>query len=107
MRVFQNLNFETGQYDFTTATLYVPKGTKGKYEATEGWKEFQNIVEMEVEERIKGDVNGDGGVDVADIGRVLTIMASGEYAAEADVNGDGGVDVADIGRILTIMASRQ
>ena len=27
-------------------TLYVPAGTKAKYEATEGWKEFKNIVEM-------------------------------------------------------------
>ncbi|MBQ9179911.1 MAG: leucine-rich repeat protein [Firmicutes bacterium] len=29
------------------ATLFVPAGTKAKYEATEGWKEFKNIVEME------------------------------------------------------------
>ena len=28
------------------ATLYVPAGTKAKYEATEGWNEFKNIVEM-------------------------------------------------------------
>ena len=27
------------------ATLYVPVGTKEKYQATNGWKEFQNIVE--------------------------------------------------------------
>ena len=31
---------------YTTATLYVPAGCKAKYEATEGWKNFQNIVEM-------------------------------------------------------------
>lgn len=29
------------------ATLYVPVGTKAKYEATEGWKDFANIVESE------------------------------------------------------------
>ena len=28
------------------ATLYVPAGTKAKYEATEGWNEFKIIVEM-------------------------------------------------------------
>ena len=28
------------------ATPYVPVGTKAKYEATDGWKEFKNIVEM-------------------------------------------------------------
>jgi len=35
---------------FTSATLYVPVGTKALYEATEGWNKFQNIVEMEGEE---------------------------------------------------------
>ncbi len=31
------------------ATLYVPASTKAKYEATDGWSKFQNIVEMEDE----------------------------------------------------------
>ena len=30
---------------FTTATLYVPAGTKAKYQATDGWNNFTNIVE--------------------------------------------------------------
>lgn len=29
-----------------TIPIYVPVGTKARYEATEGWKEFKNIVEM-------------------------------------------------------------
>ena len=53
---------------------------------------------------VKGDVNGDGAVDVADISNVITVMAAGEYSAAADVNGDGAVDVADISNIITIMA---
>ena len=32
---------------FTTATLYVPIGTKTMYEATPAWNMFQNIVEIE------------------------------------------------------------
>jgi len=32
---------------YEQATLYVPLGTKDLYEATEGWTNFQNIVEME------------------------------------------------------------
>ena len=36
--------FGTKSYN---ATLYVPAGTKAKYEATEGWNLFKNIVEME------------------------------------------------------------
>jgi len=34
----------SGDY-FNNATLYVPVGTKEKYQATDGWKKFQNIVE--------------------------------------------------------------
>ena len=30
---------------FNNATLYVPVGTKEKYQATDGWKDFANIVE--------------------------------------------------------------
>ena len=32
---------------YNLGTLYVPFGTKGKYETTAGWKNFVNIVEME------------------------------------------------------------
>ena len=31
------------------ATLYVPFGTKSLYEQTDGWKDFKNIVEMEMD----------------------------------------------------------
>ena len=53
---------------------------------------------------IKGDVNGDGLVDVADISQVISVMAAGNYSAKADVNGDGLVDVADISQVISIMA---
>lgn len=41
--------FVDDQYvEFTTATLYVPIGTKAKYEATPAWNLFQNIVEKDL-----------------------------------------------------------
>ena len=39
-------------YEFTTAKLYVPAGTKSKYESTPAWNMFTNIVEG-----IENDVN--------------------------------------------------
>ncbi len=57
---------------------------------------------------IKGDVNGDGFVDVADIASVIDCMSgNGKVSKErADVNGDGTVDVADIAAIIDIMAGK-
>ena len=54
--------------------------------------------------KAKGDVNGDGAVDVADISSIITVMAVGTNDKTADVNGDGAVDVADISSVITIMA---
>jgi len=48
---------------------------------------------------IKGDANGDGTVDVADVDFVIEAIG-GEYAKAADVNGDGAVDVADVDFII-------
>ena len=36
---------EYNHYEFTTTTLYVPAGTKEKYESTPAWNKFANIVE--------------------------------------------------------------
>jgi len=47
----------------------------------------------------KGDANGDGTVDVADVDFVIEAIG-GEYAKAADVNGDGAVDVADVDFII-------
>ncbi len=61
-------------------------------------------------ENYKGDVNGDGVVDVADIASIIDIMAGngqssmGSGQQSADVNGDGTVDVADIAMVISIMA---
>ena len=53
---------------------------------------------------VKGDVNEDGTVDVADISAIISQMAGAAGYDKADVNGDGTVDVADISSVITIMA---
>ena len=56
----------------TNATLYVPAGCKAAYEAAPYWKEFKEIVEMEVKVLL-GDVNGDGVVNEVDAQQILDV----------------------------------
>ena len=53
---------------------------------------------------IRGDVNLDSKVDIADAVTVLNAMAGEQVAGNADVNGDQKVDIADFVTVLNIMA---
>lgn len=90
-------------YTFTSAILYIPVGTMDAYKATNEWKSFKTIEEIEVGEPVEADVNGDGKVDMADVTAMQGIIAAGTNDAVADLNGDGRVDVADLIKLLKKM----
>jgi uncharacterized protein (DUF2141 family) len=50
-------------------------------------------------EVVAADINGDGSVDSADLGILLSSWGACAGCA-ADINGDGGVDSADLGALL-------
>ena len=56
---------------------------------------------------IRGDVNGDGEVNIADVNCVIDVILGTKDAAEfegrADVNGDGEVNIADVNVIIDII----
>lgn len=58
--------------------LHVLEGTKVRYEAMDVWKEFTIIVEDAgqggVQSLPKGDVNGDGKVNVSDVTALINII---------------------------------
>ena len=57
---------------------------------------------------LKGDVNGDGAVDIADVVAVYNIMAGKPGDGfDGDVNKDGATDIADVVAIYNIMAGKQ
>ena len=88
-------------------TLYVPKGSKEAYLAADYWKEFKEIVEIDV--IIPGDVNSDNLVNVTDIVATVNYImekpSEGFNKAAADLNGDGEINVTDIVKMVSIIMS--
>ena len=94
---------------FTTATLYVPEGTKELYKATNGWKNFKKI--LDETETAKGDLNGDGTVSITDVVLIIDVIAGeitdANKVAAADVNGDGDVTITDCVAAIDLIAAQQ
>lgn len=54
---------------------------------------------------LKGDVNGDGEVNIADINAIIDMILAGESNDKGDVNDDGEVNIADINKIIDLILS--
>ncbi len=113
----------------TTIPLYVPFGTKNKYETKEGWKEFKNIIEMEAElnpidgettlktdelngqdlsDNVMGDVyynTGDGSYDATD-GSIVISKATNMGQITNAVPGSDDVKNNFTGIILKVAAGK-
>lgn len=86
---------------YSQCTLYVPSGSKGAYQAADVWKNFLNIVEVDFPvEGVRGDVNGDGEVAIADVTALINYLLTGETAGinlvGADTNLDDEIGIADV-----------
>ena len=70
----QDNTFDNSVY--SNAQLIIPKGTTSMYIVATGWMKFDKIVESEEEnpEPLKGDVNGDGKVNVSDVSALINII---------------------------------
>ena len=91
---------------YETTTLFVPKGSVDAYKADAVWGLFSNIVGIDVpDEGTKGDVNGDGNIDVDDINILINDILDGTARDlnTEDLNGDGKVDVDDLNAIINII----
>ena len=102
-------------YDLTEDTwfyLFPTTATKSSARrraevAAEGLKIYTvSIVPGGSEPIIKGDLNGDSKIDIADAVSVLDLMAEGKDDPAADLNGDGKVDIADFVSVLDLMAAQ-
>ncbi len=82
--------------------LTVPKGSIPLYKEAEQWKEF-----LIANTWLRGDVNADGEVNIADINALLDIIlgkaVDHDTWLRADVNEDGEINIADINALLDII----
>ena len=75
--------------DYTTITLYVPRGSLAKYQATAGWSDFTNIVEYGL---AAGDVFTVDGISY----RVTSdSLLTAEVTCKANESSEYGIEYAD------------
>ena len=84
---------------FEEVTLFTFKA----YNGMAVYKIGRNVSAGGVEPGVKGDVNGDGEVNIADVNAVIDLILTGRNEAAGDVNGDGEVNIADVNAIIDII----
>ena len=60
---------------------------------------------MKAPELLRGDVNGDGEVNIADINALIDGILSDDLLDVMDVNGDGEVNIADVNALIALILS--
>ena len=55
---------------------------------------------------VKGDVNGDGEVNITDVNDIIDCILMGSSAINADVNNDGEVNITDVSDIIDIILNK-
>ena len=94
--------------DQSPVTLHVPKGKSALYSNAQYWKDFGSFVEMDDVPEVRGDLTGEGTVDVDDMNLLINMMLhKAEPTQAADINGDGAVDVDDMNIIINIMIHKE
>ena len=80
----------------------------GDYNLTVNFEDWTLVITKKT--YLKGDVDGNGTVDVTDVNIVVNIIlgkdSADKYGGRADVNGVDGVDVSDVNAIVNIILGK-
>ncbi len=103
LKVYQ---LKDGELTPLTAQLTL---TKGKYTLSVSSRTLGTFVVAEYFDLIRGDIDGDGKIQISDARLALRAAAdltalNADQTAAADINGNGSVDVSDARRILRHVA---
>ena len=61
------------------------------------------LVSISANAAMKGDVNNDGEVNIADVNAVINMILTGEPDLIGDVNNDGEINIADVNAVIDII----
>ena len=84
---------------YSRCRLMVPAQAFQTYRQTGIWPWFTNKVAYTASNPF-ADVNGDGEVNIADVGAVINAILNGDDFTLGDVNDDDEVNIADVGAII-------
>ncbi len=85
---------------YENATLKVPAASLNAYKTANGWRNFLHIIANK-----RGDINGDGVVDVSDVTMLISVVLGGTTVdlSVGDLTGDGQIDVSDVTTVIAIV----
>ena len=93
---------------YETATLKVPIAAVEDYSSADYWKEFMQIVGVEINAGL-GDVDGDGHIGIADVTSLVDYLLNGGdasfYVDNADIDEDGNIGIADVADLIDYLLS--
>lgn len=103
-----DLDSETfGEDGINGVTLHVPAAAIDAYKENRRWSKISDDIVPLADADLKGDVNDDGKVDIADLAAVIAHMLNQpveKFNEEAaDIDGNGTIDLTDVEAIINLI----
>lgn len=98
------------QKEISKEELFVPVTSSGKADIKMGYTSYLVVPDPSGGEVLKGDVNGDGEVNIFDVGKLKNYIAGNEELSDeaikaGDMDENGEINIFDIGKIKSEIVS--